>query len=58
MGVYTTIIFELVLVVSSVLILFKLRNKLGLAPLYILLGTLQFLQANLGSSFSIQVFDD
>ncbi|MFY0713288.1 PAS domain-containing protein [Seonamhaeicola sp. NFXS20] len=58
MGVYTTIIFELVLVVSSILILFKLRNKLGLAPLYILLGTLQFLQANLGSSFSIQVFDD
>ncbi|APY10595.1 hypothetical protein BWZ22_04790 [Seonamhaeicola sp. S2-3] len=58
MGVYTTIIFELLLVVTSILILFRLRGKLGLAPLYILLGTLQFLQAHLGSSFSIQVFED
>ncbi|SHI38696.1 PAS domain-containing protein [Algibacter luteus] len=58
MEIYATIIIEFILVVSSILILFKLRTKIGLAPLYILLGALQYLQANLGTSFSFKLFED
>jgi PAS domain S-box-containing protein len=58
MEIYATIIIEFILVVSSILILFKLRPKIGLAPLYILLGALQYLQANLGTSFSFKLFED
>ena len=58
MEIYATIIIEFILVVSSILILFKLRPKIGLAPLYILLGALQYLQANLGTSFKFEIFDD
>ncbi|MFD0834359.1 PAS domain S-box protein [Mariniflexile aquimaris] len=58
MNLYTTILLEFLLVASSILILFKFRVKLGLAPLYILLGSLQYLQANLGSAFSFNFFAD
>ncbi|MCF7559919.1 PAS domain S-box protein [Sabulilitoribacter multivorans] len=58
MEIYATIIIEFILVISSILILFKLRSRIGLAPLYIVLGALQFLQANLGTSFSFRFFDD
>ncbi len=58
MNLYTTILLEFLLVASSILILFKFRAKLGLAPLYILLGSLQYLQASLGSAFSFNFFAD
>ena len=58
MNLYTTILLEFLLVASSILLLFKFRAKLGLAPLYILLGALQYLQANLGSSFSFKFLAD
>lgn len=58
MALYTTILIEFLLIVSSILLLFKFRDKIGLAPLYILLGSVQYLQANLGSSFSFKVFGD
>lgn len=56
MNLYTTILLEFILISSSILLLFKFRNKLGLAPLYILLGSVQYIQANLGSSFSFSFF--
>ncbi|MBU2939165.1 PAS domain S-box protein [Lacinutrix sp. C3R15] len=58
MNVYTIILLELLLLSSSILLLFKFRTKLGLAPLYILLGSVQYLQANVGSSVSFVVFED
>ncbi|WP_418604670.1 PAS domain S-box protein [Hwangdonia sp.] len=58
MNIYTIIITEFLLLSSSILLLFRLRARLGLAPLYILLGAVQYLQANLGSSLSFIFFDD
>ena len=58
MNLFTTILLEFLLTFSSILFLFKFRTKLGLAPLYILLGAIQFIQANLGSSFSIIFFEN
>ena len=58
MNIYAIILVELLLLSSSILLLFKFRSKLGLAPLYILLGSVQYLQANLGSSVSFNVFGD
>lgn len=58
MNIYTTIIAEFLLIASCILLLFKFRNKVGLAPLYILLGTIQYLQANLERSFNLALFND
>ncbi|MFD1161040.1 sensor histidine kinase [Hwangdonia seohaensis] len=58
MNIYTIIITEFLLLSSSILLLFRLRARLGLAPHYILLGAVQYLQANLGSSLSFIFFDD
>ncbi|GGG43895.1 hypothetical protein GCM10010976_14350 [Bizionia arctica] len=38
--------------------MFKLRTKLGLAPLYIFLGAIQYLQALTGSLVSFQILGD
>tara|TARA_R110002074_G_scaffold349981_2_gene520778 strand:- start:48229 stop:51588 length:3360 start_codon:yes stop_codon:yes gene_type:complete len=38
--------------------MFKYRTKLGLAPLYILLGSVQYLQALSGSMVSFNIFDE
>jgi PAS domain S-box-containing protein len=38
--------------------MFKYRTKLGLAPLYILLGSVQYLQALSGSMISFNIFDE
>lgn len=56
MVVYTSIFFEFLLVASSILFLFKLRNKIGLAPLYIFLGAVQYVQAVYGSGNDVVVF--
>ncbi|KAA5827998.1 PAS domain S-box protein [Algibacter amylolyticus] len=57
MNIYATILVEFLLIASSILFLFKLRAKIGLAPLYLLLGAVQYLQANAVTSFSITIFD-
>ena len=58
MNLFITVLLEFILVTASILILFKYRDKLGLAPLYILLGSTQYLQANLGGSFSFNLFGE
>ncbi|MEB8345390.1 ATP-binding protein [Flavobacteriaceae bacterium KMM 6898] len=52
MFVIAAIVIEVLLVSSCILILFNLRDKLGLAPLYILLGCLQYFQVNLENAVS------
>ncbi|MFB9055575.1 PAS domain S-box protein [Mariniflexile ostreae] len=54
---YATIILEFILISISILLLFRFRSELGLAPLYILLGSIQYLQANLGAEVSFVFFD-
>jgi PAS domain S-box-containing protein len=58
MNIYTTIVLEFLLISSSILLLFKYRTKFGLAPLYILLGSVQYLQALSGSMISFNIFDE
>ncbi|MGB5420103.1 PAS domain S-box protein [Algibacter sp.] len=58
MNLFITVLLEFFLVTFSILILFKYRDKLGLAPLYIFLGSTQYLQANLGGSFSFHLFGE
>tara|TARA_R110002051_G_scaffold81617_1_gene145700 strand:- start:36796 stop:40296 length:3501 start_codon:yes stop_codon:yes gene_type:complete len=56
MHLYTTILVELLILSSSILLLFRSRVKLGLAPLYILLGSVQYLQALSGTMISFKLF--
>ncbi len=58
MEIFTTIIIEFLLVVSSILFLFKLRDKLGLAPLYILLGAVQYVLALSGPMVSFNIYEN
>ncbi|WP_083477116.1 PAS domain S-box protein [Lacinutrix algicola] len=58
MNIYTTIILEFLLIVSSILLLFKFRNVLGLAPLYLFLGAVRYLQALTGTMVSFTVLDN
>jgi hypothetical protein len=58
MNIFTTILIEFLFVTSSILFLFRFRSKLGLAPLYILLGAIQYLQVSSGTNFSFQVFGE
>ncbi|SFC84893.1 PAS domain-containing sensor histidine kinase [Algibacter pectinivorans] len=57
MNIFVTILVEFFLISSSVLLLFKLRSRIGLAPLYLLLGAVQYLQADAGTSFSLNLFE-
>ncbi len=56
MNIYLTILIEFLLISSSILILFRLRSKIGLAPLYILLGAVQYIQALSTTMIKIVVF--
>ncbi|MBU2920526.1 PAS domain S-box protein [Winogradskyella psychrotolerans] len=58
MNIYITIILQFSLIVSSILILFRFRKSLGLAPLYLFLGSIQYLQSLSGSRVSLMVLDD
>ncbi|WP_367181443.1 PAS domain S-box protein [uncultured Lacinutrix sp.] len=58
MGIYTIIILEFLLISSSILLLFKFRNVLGLAPLYLFLGAVRYLQALTGTMVSFTILDD
>ncbi len=54
MFLIAAILIEVFLVAACILILFNLRDKLGLAPLYILLGCLQYFQVNLENTVSFK----
>ena len=58
MNLYTAILLEFLLISLSILLMFRYRTKLGLAPLYILLGSVQYIQALSGTMVSIKVFDE
>lgn len=58
MHLLAVLILEFLLVSSCILILFNLRKKLGLAPLYILLGTLQYFQVNLENAVGLKILGD
>ena len=58
MNIYIAIILQFSLIASSILILFKFRKTLGLAPLYLFLGAIQYLQSLSGTRISLTVFDD
>lgn len=55
MNIYISILAEFFLISSSIILLFNFRSKLGLAPLYILLGGVQYLQALSGTMVSFYV---
>lgn len=57
MNIYETLILELILIVSSILLFYKFRKKLGLAPLFIFLGSLQYLQTLSGTLVRVEVFN-
>src|SRR6056297_3424680 len=58
MNIFTTILAEFLLITSSILFLFTFRKRLGLAPLYILLGSVQYLQALSGTRISFKIFGE
>lgn len=58
MNLYATILMEFLLTSLSILFLFRFRKRLGLAPLYILLGSVQYLQALSVTMVSFKVFGD
>jgi len=58
MNIYFTILLEFLLISSSILILFRLRSKIGLAPLYILLGAVQYIQAFTGTMIKFKAPGD
>ena len=58
MHIYTIILIEFLLISSSILLLFKFRNVLGLAPLYLFLGAVRYLQALSGNMISFTVLDE
>ncbi|WP_396602967.1 PAS domain S-box protein [Algibacter sp. R77976] len=56
MSLFITIFIEFLLISTSVLVLFKYRDKLGLAPLYLILGSMQYLLANSGKPFIFEFY--
>ena len=57
MNIYFTVLLQFLFITSSILILFKYRKRLGLAPLYLFLGAVQYLQTFSGRILSFLVFD-
>ena len=57
MNIYATLLVELLFFSLSILFLFRFRSKLGLAPLYILLGAMQYLQSFSGTIISFEILD-
>jgi len=58
MNIYTTILIEFLFLSASILLLFRFRSKLGLAPLYILLGAIQYLQAFSNTFISFEILGE
>lgn len=57
MNIILAILAELLFITFLILGIYKLKPKFGLAPLYIFLGSIQFLQTVLVNSFYIKVWD-
>ncbi len=58
MDVYIILLCELLFFSSCILLLFRYRSKIGLAPLYILLGATQYIQAFSGTVFKVEIFGE
>ncbi|MFT5941605.1 MAG: PAS domain-containing protein [Sediminicola sp.] len=54
MYVLASILIEFLLIATFILVLFNLRDKIGLAPVYILIGSLQYFQVNLENLVSFK----
>ena len=52
----TLLCFEALLTAALMLFLFRLRSRLGLAPLYVTLGVIQPIQVLLASSIYVEIF--
>ena len=57
MNIILLFLAEFVFISFVILFLFSLRKKLGLAPLYIFIGSVQYLQTLLSTAFYITFFD-
>ena len=57
MNVFSTILIEFLFVSSCILFLFRYRSQLGLAPLYIYLGAIQYLQVFSSSYISFEFLE-
>ena len=58
MTIYISIFLGFLLTSFSFLTLYKLRSKIGLAPLFILLGAVQYFQSNLAELFNVKILND
>lgn len=58
MNIYIILIIELLFLSLSILFLFRFRSKLGLAPLFILLGAIQYLQAFSSTIIRLEIFGE
>ncbi len=58
MYIVLTILAELIFVSLLIILFYRLKPRFGLAPLYILLGTNQYFQTVLASSFYIKLFGE
>lgn len=56
MFIVLTILAELLFVSFLILLLFRLKDRFGYAPLYVLLGSNQYFQAVLATSYKIKIF--
>lgn len=57
MHIYLAILAEFILISSSIILLFRFRSKIGLAPLFILLGAVQYLQAFSSSVVRFEILE-
>ena len=57
MHIYLAILAEFIIISSSILLLFRFRSKIGLAPLFILLGAVQYLQAFSSSVVRFEILE-
>jgi PAS domain S-box-containing protein len=58
MHILLAILFELLFVATLVLLFYSLKQRYGLTPLYILLGSLQYFQTILYKSFFVTIFGE
>ncbi|MBP8115643.1 MAG: PAS domain S-box protein [Chitinophagaceae bacterium] len=56
MFIALTLLAELLFVAGLILLFFKIKNRFGYAPLYVLLGSNQYLQTVLATSSKVKIF--
>ena len=57
MNIAIAILIEFLIIILAILVLFNYRKSIGLAPLYILLGSIQYFQVNVGKLISLEILD-